>query len=362
MRDEAGTLQQPTGSGSPGLVDPALLLQLSKIIVSVTEPWWQGEMVSENGLIYGLNLSGSRPPLVWCFQGYDEFAAFARGLGPDQPLYGMRSGNLVLPATAVNEFHMALNYAREIHSLGLKGPLILGGNCQGSQMAQRTAQILIAASVPVSLFVSLNPYLFSPYPGRAAVIVGQYDVTNPFHRFHKAAALLRANIPQATVDILPSEHGKAFSGEALAQLCEVVRRRIDVAAGTYPGGFPVWSRQAEISAPSELTMAAGSLAEVPVMVRNTSDTEWVPTALSGLSVGNHWRNTDQSIVQWLDGSQSFDAPLMPGEAVSLSLLVRAPDKAGDYLLEIDVEHAGVLWLGETGVKTAVCKTHVTPAE
>jgi hypothetical protein len=362
MSNEAGTLQQSSFTGQQDLLDPVLLPQLRKTIVSVTEPWWQGEMVSANGLIYGLNLSGARPPLFWCFQGYDEFAALARGLGPDQPLYGMRSGNLVLPATAGNEFHMALNYAQEIHSLGLKGPLILGGNCQGSQMAQKMAQILIAASVPVSLFVCLNPYLFSPYPGRTAVIVGQYDVTNPFHRFHKAAALLRANIPQATVDILPSEHGKVFSGGALAQLCEVVRRRMDEAAGTYPGGFPLWFRQAEISAPSELTMAAGSLAEVPVVVRNTSEDEWGPSSQSGLSAGNHWRNTDQSILQWLDGSQSFDAPLMPGEAVELSLLVRAPDKAGDYLLEIDVEHAGVLWLGETGVKTAVCKALVTPAE
>lgn len=344
------------------LFNRTVLDQLRKTIVAVTEPWWRGEVVSANGLIYGVNTAGSRPPLFWCFQGYEEFAVFSRALGPDQPVYGMRSGHMVMPVSAENELHMAINYAQEIRSLGLPGPLFVGGNCQGGQLAQKTAQILMAAGEPVSLLVYLNPYLFSPYPGRAAVILGQFDITNPLNRLHGAGALLRANIPQATVDTLPAEHGKVFTGEALAQLCEVVRRRMDGAAGTYPGGFPVWSRQAEISVPSELTIVAGGLSEVPVVLRNTSGDVWAPTIQSGLSVGNHWRNTDDSLVQWLDGHQPFDVPLMPGDAVSLSLLVRAPERPGDYLLEVDIEHAGVMWLSEIGIRTAICRVTVTPAE
>lgn len=343
----------------PGLIDAQLLDQLCKTVVSVTEPWWRGERVSANGLIYGVNVAGSRPPLFWCFQGYEEFASFARALGPDQPLYGMRSGHLVVATSAEIHMHMAINYAAEIHSLGMPGPLFLGGNCQGALLAQKMAQIIVASGQAVALLIGLNPFFFTPYSGRTALIVGRHDCTNPFLRFHDADALLRANLPHCTVDTLPSEHGKVFGGRVLDLLSDVVRRRMDEASGTYPGGFPLWSLTAATTAPSFMTVAPGSLCEVPVSVRNTSDIHWPPTGRSGLSVGNHWRNTDGSLLQWLDGAQAFDRPVPPGETLDLTLLVRAPGTEGEYVMEIDVQHAGVMWLSEIGVPPALCRVTVS---
>ena len=345
----------------PGLIDTALLDQFRKTLVSVTQPWWRGERVSENGLIYGVNVAGSRPPLFWCFQGYEEFAAFARALGPDQPLYGMRSGHLVVDTSAEAHMHMAVICASEIHSLGLSGPLFLGGNCQGALLAQKMAQILIAAGRAVSLLITLNPFLFTPYPGRAAIIVGRYDCTNPFHRFHNADGLLRANMPHCTVDTLPSEHNKVFNDRILGLLSVIVRRRMDEALDTYPGGFPVWSCRAEITAPPLMTVAASTVCDVPVTLRNTSDITWAPARQSGLSVGNHWRFADGGILQWLDGCQPLDRPLPPGDSVELVLVVRAPGQEGEYLLEIDVQHAGVMWLSEIGVQAASCRVTVSPS-
>lgn len=345
----------------PALLDIVLLDQLRKTVVSVTEPWWRGERVSENGLIYGANIAGSRPPLFWCFQGYEEFANFSRALGPDQPLYGMRSGHMVVAASSEIYLHLALAYAAEIRSLGLPGPLLLGGNCQGALLAQKMAEILTVAGDPVSLLVSLNPFLFAPYAGRTAIIVGQHDVTNPLTRFHDADAVLRANLPQSTVDTLPYEHGKLFSGRILGLIGDVVRRRMDEALDAYPGGFPIWSVRAELSAPATMTAAAGSLFDVTVTLRNTSDITWAPTSRSGFSIGNHWRDAHGNAVQWLDGRQPLDRALRPGDAVDMSLLVRAPGRAGDYRLEIDVEHAGVMWLSEVGVQPAVCRVAVSPA-
>lgn len=342
------------------LIDNGLLDQLRRTVVSVTEPWWRGERVSDNGLIYGANIAGSRPPLFWCFQGYEEFANFARALGPDQPLYGMRSGHMVVATSAEIHLHLAIAYAADIHSLGLPGPLFLGGNCQGALLAQRMAQILTAAGQAVSLLINLNPLLFSPYPGRTALIVGQHDGTNPLLRFHQADDVRRANLPQSTVDTLPYEHGRIFSGRILDLLSSVVRQRMDEARDLFPGSFPVWSLRAELTAPPTLAVAAGSLFDVPVTLRNTSDIIWGPTRQSGISLGNHWRHPDGSLLQWLDGFRPLDHPLRPGEARETTILVRAPLRAGDYRLEFDVAHAGVMWLSEIGEPPATCRVSVSP--
>lgn len=364
MIEQSGLSQQKIADAAlrrPGLIDPALLDRIRKTLVSVTEPWWRGERVSENGLIYGVNIAGSRPPLFWCFQGYEEFAALGGALGPDQPLYGMRSGHLVVASNTETQRHMAIIHAEEIHSLDLPGPLFLGGNCQGALLAHKTAQFLMMSGHVVSLLVSLNPMIFTPYSGRAAIIVGRYDCTNPFLRFHDADALLRTNLPHCTVDTLPSEHGKLFKGRILSLLCDVLRRRMDEALGTYPGSFPAWSLRAEVTAPSLITMEAGSVGNLPVTLRNTSDVIWTPTRQSGLSVGNHWRHTDGAVLQWLDDHQPLDRPLPPGGSVDLVLLVRAPGKEGEYLLEIDVQQAGIMWLSEMGGQIATCRVVVSPS-
>ncbi len=342
-----------------GLIDPALLDRLRQTVGAVTRPWWQGEVVSENGLIYGVNIGGSRPPLVWCFQGYVEFAAFADALGPDQPVYGMRSGHLVVETSAENHLHMALMCAAELHSLALAGPLFIGGNCQGALLAQKIAQLLMTSGRAVTLLIGLNPFLFEPYPGRAAFIFGRYDLTNPLHRFHDAEAVLRANLPHCTIDTLPSEHGKLFSGKILSLLSDLVRQRMDQASGTCPGSFPIWSLRADLAVPSRMAMTAGSLCTVPVTLRNTSDVIWAPTGESGLSVGNHWRHPDGGMVQWLDDQQPLNHPLPPGGSVDMDLLVRAPGTEGEYLLEVDVEHAGVMWLSELGGERATCRVSIS---
>ena len=51
------------------VIDPALIVEIRDKIVSVTQPWWRGDVISEKGLIYGRNIGGSRPPLVLVFPG-----------------------------------------------------------------------------------------------------------------------------------------------------------------------------------------------------------------------------------------------------------------------------------------------------
>lgn len=340
------------------LVEPLLLERLRATLVSVTAPWWRGERVSANGLIYGLNTAGSRPPLFWCFQGHEELVALARALGAEQPLYGMRSGYLVVDYGPETLFHLGLVYAEEILSLGLPGPYLLGGNCQGGLLAQKTALALTSSGHAVSLLAVLNPLAAAPYAGPAAFFLGRYDHTNPFRRFHDADALWRANYPRCTLDILPSEHGKLFGGLVLERFAERLAARLAEASRGHCGAFALTEYRAGIEVAGDMRAVAGSLIEIPVTVRNTSSVTWAPTGQSQLWVGNHWRDADGRQILWLEAQEPLAHPVMPGACVDLSLTVRAPDAPGEYLLDIDMEHAGIAWLSEMGHPCATCRVRV----
>ena len=335
------------------VIDPALIVEIRDKIVSVTQPWWRGDFISENGLIYGCNIGGSRPPLFWCFQGYQEFDALAQALGPDQPLYGMRSGHLIIAPSQDDYLHMAYAYAQEILSLGLPEPLVLGGNCQGALLSQKTAQVLMAHDHAVALLIALNPPVITPYVGNAAFIVGRYDKFNPFQRFHDADAILRANLPRCSIDTLPSRHGELFLEPMLTLLVQLLRKHIDTVQDSYCGSFAEWSLQAsfEVSAPK--TMEPNRIYEIPLTFYNNSGTTLGSKAQSGFSLGNHWCDAGGTVVQWLDGLRPLMHPLEPGNHVDLTLWVRSPHKEGIYQLEIDLEHAGSFWLSELGVKRAL---------
>ena len=52
---------------------------------------WHGERMFSGSLLVGYNTAGPRPPIFWFLQEYPEAAQLAKYLGPDQPLYAMRS-------------------------------------------------------------------------------------------------------------------------------------------------------------------------------------------------------------------------------------------------------------------------------
>ncbi|WP_444431326.1 hypothetical protein [Rhodobacter capsulatus] len=106
-------------------------------------------------------------------------------------------------------------------------------------------------------------------------------------------------------------------------------------------------------------MQARGLCEVPVSLRNSSDAVWAPSPESGLA-GQPLARARWQPLQWLDGQQPLDRPLPPGGTLDTTLLVRAPEREGECLLEIDLQQAGVLWLGEIGPAPATCRVTVLP--
>ena len=70
-----------------------------------------------------------------------------------------------------------------------------------------------------------------------------------------------------------------------------------------------------------------------------------------MSAGNHWLDAQGNTFANDDGRAPLLSDLRPGDEAELRLVVNAPRRAGDYLLEIDMLQEGVSWFGLKGSKT-----------
>jgi hypothetical protein len=104
-----------------------------------------------------------------------------------------------------------------------------------------------------------------------------------------------------------------------------------------------WFR-AEIEAPRELTLAAGSRTSVPLRLRNAGGATWDSAAPQPFHLSYHWVLADQqTVVVWEGVRTPFPARVPPGSSLSLDALVEAPPEPGDYRLVWDVEQRHRLW-------------------
>jgi len=144
--------------------------------------------------------------------------------------------------------------------------------------------------------------------------------------------------------------------------CRVLARSdpytVYVAEGGPRAYAPLGARgfRAELSAPDPPPrLRPKEQASVRVRVRNVGDVVW-PARERGaspfqLSAGNHWLDAQGNTFANDDGRAPLLSDLRPGDEAELRLVVNAPRRAGDYLLEIDMLQEGVSWFGLKGSKT-----------
>jgi hypothetical protein len=102
-------------------------------------------------------------------------------------------------------------------------------------------------------------------------------------------------------------------------------------------------------------LRAGQQATVQVAVKNLSRSAWVAGDRSGgafrVAVGNHWLDLNGNSVVNDDGRGPIQDDVRPGETTSLSLIINAPRRPGEYLLEVDMVQEGASWFGLKGSRT-----------
>jgi hypothetical protein len=120
--------------------------------------------------------------------------------------------------------------------------------------------------------------------------------------------------------------------------------------------YPIrrYLHKATITSPVTRSLAKRRTAiRLPLSVRNAGDVVWYnhPGASHTVRIGAHLLAPDGSVLQQNFSRQDLPRSLRPGEEVHLDLVCTAPDRCGDFALEIDLVKEGVLWFGEEGSPT-----------
>ncbi len=140
------------------------------------------------------------------------------------------------------------------------------------------------------------------------------------------------------------------------------------AASKTPAPLPDNGFRAQITAPDTLAkLRAGQKQTIQVKVKNASDVQWwarggeINTSNDNkfyLAVGNRWFDANDALVTDMDGRYGLSKDLKPGEETEVPLLITAPKKPGDYVLELDLVQEQVAWFHEKGSPTTRVKIKV----
>lgn len=193
---------------------------------------WEGEPVGDSRLIRILNPAGRRTPLIWCYNSTAEFPAMARGLGPDQPLIGIRSLHLVTPNGPnryADDERTAELYADALLASGLDlDGCAIGGNCQGGGIAFHLAAQLLLAGLRVPTLILMEMQSPLPFPGTVGLIYGaQSEMFNPFLRGEQPEAKWARLFHRPVVEIIPGAHGEYFTDENYQTSCNAIARILE---------------------------------------------------------------------------------------------------------------------------------------
>ncbi len=354
---------------------------------------WPGERVAPNTLLRGLNTRSRGQPLFFCVQGFRELSQLARHLGEDQPVYGMRSGHGAMQNTPENVAAVADHYVREIVRAHPAGPCMLGGNCQGGEIAFAVAHRLRALGREVTLLCLLDSYGPQPYAGRVALFFSRWSANNPY-RYYRWPELGWSKLTTLgfTIDFVPGTYGESFDEPNIVTFAAELRRAFalaqgpswDLAAGapaaadtadrvhrslhtTDPAArqLPPNAYRARITlagtAADVLLAHGGQALQLDVTVANESAVNWPKTAASGITLANRWLDAGGQVMQWLDARVELTDDLPPGAAKAATVVVHAPQTAGAYWLEFDVVEEGITWFVDRGSKTTRLRVQVSDA-
>jgi acyl-CoA synthetase (AMP-forming)/AMP-acid ligase II/acyl carrier protein len=225
--EQHATVPATRPAGRPGLGGYRLLHHLQGHI-----GLWPGDRQFADSLVVGLNRAGRRPPIFMVLQGPTEFEQLAKYLGPDQPLYGMRScvGLMRVKDYSQDVIETVCNrYLWEILALSPNGPLVVGGNCQGGIFALALARKLKQIGRAPSLLILMEwTYAYPRYSEPTLLLYGD--------RSHTAELYLNPgtqlpnwqdDFPAHAVAPIPGAYGELFRDENVTGLAAVIAEHLD---------------------------------------------------------------------------------------------------------------------------------------
>lgn len=330
---------------------------------------WSGVRHAPAAVTVGLNTGGRRPALFWCLQNNEEHEALARHLGPEQPVYGMRSGNRVMVKSDENIEALARHYIREIQEIQPNGPYLLGGNCQAARIAIRIARGLRAAGHRVPVLFMMEKFDPVDYDGAVVMIFGDRSDRNPYRAFTQPELGYR-KFYRGPIWIRETsgEHGWYFVEPNVIALAALIDEHLrgaggqsglpapvapggtglpPLGAGAYRAAIRLVAPPAGCSAtPPKCGVTEIGAAELEVTVTNAGAEGWPDGPTGGIAVGSRWLEPGTGL-RTLACIVPIPAPTPVGATLQLTVPIPQPPHDG-MVLEIDVLEQGVTWFRDMG--------------
>jgi hypothetical protein len=105
--------------------------------------------------------------------------------------------------------------------------------------------------------------------------------------------------------------------------------------------------QVKVAKPAHLR--PDELVHTPMTVRNEGRESIASLPPNPVHLSYHWRLPDGTMAVW-DGERTPIGRLVPGAERELGLRLRAPPRAGTYLLDVTLVHEGLFWFEQQHVR------------
>ena len=101
---------------------------------------------------------------------------------------------------------------------------------------------------------------------------------------------------------------------------------------------------AAIEVPEQIALDTRTPLDVPIIITNAGRATWDSDAAEPIKLSYHWVAVDSDeVIAWEGIRTLFDAPVAPGETVSLVAQVGGPGRPGHFRLMWDLEQEHRLW-------------------
>jgi acyl-CoA synthetase (AMP-forming)/AMP-acid ligase II/acyl carrier protein len=185
--------------------------------------------VHEGSAFKRINVGGTKPPLIWFFNGVQKgMQALSERIPHGQPLYGGYSGAAHFRwDDDVSLNALAEHYTEELLGLFPTGEFRLGGNCQGGKLVWRITQRLIERGRTVrslSLLEFSEPEL-GTFGGELLMMFGMHSLHRHYRPIRWGSLNWAAGFTrQPRVVWVPGLHGHFFSPANVGRLADVIFR------------------------------------------------------------------------------------------------------------------------------------------
>lgn len=318
---------------------------------------WAGTRASENSVTVGLNVAGSRKPLFWCLQRYQELTQLAKYLGPNQPVYGMRSGNRVMIKTQDNIDLLASFYVREIRDIQPRGPYRLGGNCQAAQIAFQIARQMRDAGDEVEVLFLHEKFIPFAYDAPIVMSFGKDSTYNPKLYFaHPQNGWRKFYTGPLVAHEVSGAHGQFFLEPNVQDLVRVIESGLEQAdAGVFHSNvamdpkrriMPVDAYRARIEAALQPSEPHADWVRLTASVTNISAHDWPAADESGFHLVAAYRtgNGEARRIPGVHLPLAAEVPI--GSTQNFEFEIALPNDATS--IDLDLVDDGVAYFAQHG--------------